>query len=112
RSLERQVIQAEKLATLGQLAAGVVHELNNPLTSISIYGDYLVRLLERVGEKPDVDKANKIVEATLRIQKLTRDLMSYARPSGAPEWVDLNDVVRQALVFCEHVIKRAEAQVE
>jgi two-component system NtrC family sensor kinase len=112
RSLERQVIQAEKLATLGQLAAGVVHELNNPLTSISIYGDYLVRLLERVGEKPDVDKAGKIVEAALRIQKLTRDLMSYARPSGEPEWVNLNDVVRQALVFCEHVIKRAEANVE
>jgi two-component system, NtrC family, sensor kinase len=111
RSLERQVIQAEKLATLGQLAAGVVHELNNPLTSISVYGDYLVKLLEKVGERGDVDKANKVVEGAHRIGKLTRDLMSYARPSGEMEWVALDDVVKQALVFCEHVIKRADANV-
>ncbi len=111
RSLERQVIQAEKLATLGQLAAGVVHELNNPLTSISVYGDYLVRQLESVGDKGDVEKANKIVEGAARIQKLTRDLMSYARPSGEYEWVAMNEVVRQALVFCEHVVRRSEAEV-
>lgn len=111
RSLERQVIQAEKLATLGQLAAGVVHELNNPLTSISVYGDYLVRLFERGSEKGDLDKANKIVEGAARIQKLTRDLMSYARPSGEYEWVLINDVVKQALVFCEHIVRRGEAEV-
>jgi two-component system NtrC family sensor kinase len=109
RSLERQVIQAEKLATLGQLAAGVVHELNNPLTSISVYADYLVRQLDRMG-KPEVDKATKIVEGAARIQKLTRDLMSYARPSGEPEWVSINEVVKQALTFCEHVVRRAEAE--
>jgi two-component system, NtrC family, sensor kinase len=111
RSLERQVIQAEKLATLGQLAAGVVHELNNPLTSISVYGDYLVKLLERVGGKGDADKANKIVEGAARIQKLTRDLMNYARPSGEYELAGVNDIVRQALVFCEHLVRKSEAEV-
>jgi two-component system, NtrC family, sensor kinase len=111
RSLERQIIQAEKLATLGQLAAGVVHELNNPLTSISVYGDYLARLFERSNEKADLDKANKIVEGAARIQKLTRDLMSYARPSGEYEWVLVNDIVKQALVFCEHIVRRGEAEV-
>ncbi|HZS41148.1 MAG TPA: ATP-binding protein [Polyangia bacterium] len=112
RSLERQVIQAEKLATLGQLAAGVVHELNNPLTSISVYGDYLVRLLEKRGDPIDLDKARKIVDGAGRIQKLTRDLMTYARPAGEVETVAINEVVRQALVFCEHVLKRADAIVE
>jgi signal transduction histidine kinase len=120
RSLEYQVIQAEKLATLGQLAAGVVHELNNPLTSISVYGDYLVRLLERVRDgaqaptTTDVDKARRITESASRIQKLTRDLMSYARPSpstGARDVLSVNDVVRQALGFCEHITRRAEAVV-
>ncbi|MBW2405603.1 MAG: PAS domain-containing protein, partial [Deltaproteobacteria bacterium] len=42
RELEGQVIHAERLATLGQLAAGIVHEINNPLTSISVYGEYLL----------------------------------------------------------------------
>lgn len=111
RSLERQVIQAEKLATLGQLAAGVVHELNNPLTSISVYGDYLLKLLEQSGDAGSTDKARKIVDGATRIQKLTRDLISYARPSGDYESVAINEVVRQAITFCEHVLKRAEAQV-
>ena len=52
----------------------------------------------------DVDKGIKIVEGAARIQKLTRDLMSYARPSGEFELVAVNEVVRQALVFCEHVV--------
>jgi PAS domain S-box-containing protein len=112
RSLERQIIQTEKLATLGQLAAGVVHELNNPLTSISVYADYLVKLLEREGLEQDLDKAKKIVDGASRIQKLTRDLMSYARPSGEMEPVPINEVVKQSLVFCEHLLHRAEAVVE
>ena len=112
RSLERQVIQAEKLATLGQLAAGVVHELNNPLTSISVYGDYLVRAFEKKGDDAELDKARKIVDGASRIQKLTRDLMTYARPAGEFESVAINEVVRQALVFCEHVLKRVDAIVE
>jgi PAS domain S-box-containing protein len=112
RLLERQVIQAEKLATLGQLAAGVVHELNNPLTSISVYGDYLVKLLEQVNLREDLDKAKKIVEGASRIQKLTRDLMSYARPAGEFEPVQMNEVLRQSLTFCEHILHRVEAIVE
>jgi PAS domain S-box-containing protein len=117
RSLEHQVIQAEKLATLGQLAAGVVHELNNPLTAISVYGDYLWKLLEHGADQrlevslADVDKARKIVEGAARLQKLTRDLVSYARPGGGFEQVSVNEVVRQALSFCEHVVRRAEARL-
>ena len=111
RSLERQVIQAEKLATLGQLAAGVVHELNNPLTSITVYGEFLVRQLEK-GLPGDLERARKVVEGAGRIQKLTKDLISYARPSGEWELATLNDIVRTALVFCEHTLHRAEASVD
>jgi PAS domain S-box-containing protein len=119
-SLERQVIQAEKLATLGQLAAGVVHELNNPLTSITVYADYLARKLERAGPRArgpfdaaDGEKLRRILEGAERILAFARALVQYARPSGEqPDTVALNDVVRQALFLCEHVVAGVQLDVE
>ncbi|MBI4509673.1 MAG: PAS domain S-box protein [Deltaproteobacteria bacterium] len=108
-SLERQVIQAEKLATLGQLAAGVVHELNNPLTSIIAYADFLLKKAERnVPMDPtDRDRLRRILEGAERILNFSRDLVEYARPTGQQlERISLNDVVRQSLSFCEHVLGR------
>ncbi len=112
-SLQRQVIQAEKLATLGQLAAGVVHELNNPLTSVIVYAEYLLRKLEKAPadargpfQPADADKLRRILEGAERILNLSRDLVQYAKPATEHlDVISLNDVVRQALVFCEHEIR-------
>jgi len=114
RSLERQVIQAEKLAQLGQLAAGVVHELNNPLTSISVYADYLIKKIDRErGDPDDREKLRRILQGAERILHFTRDLMSYARPSqDAPSRVDLHAVLDQALVFCEPLLEERRIRVE
>ncbi len=107
RSLESQVVQAEKLATLGQLAAGVVHELNNPLTSISVYAEYLYKKGQREASAPDdVEKLRRIVQAAERILRFTRDLVTYARPSTeTPQRLDVETIMEQCLVFCEHVIQ-------
>jgi PAS domain S-box-containing protein len=114
RDLEQQVIHAERLATVGQLAAGVVHELNNPLTSITVYAEYLVKKLEGEGrERGDLDKLRKILEGAERIRQFTRSLVTYARPSGSDlVLLQLNDVVRQAASFCEHIVEKARAMVE
>ncbi|MDD9935114.1 MAG: ATP-binding protein [Myxococcales bacterium] len=114
RELEEQVIHAEKLATLGQLAAGVVHELNNPLTSISVYGDYLLKKSEAdEGDERDIEKLRRIVSSAERILKFTRDLVTYARPSTErPVPVDVHELVEQAVVFCEHLIDETGARVE
>jgi signal transduction histidine kinase len=111
--LEEQIVQAEKLATLGQLAAGVVHELNNPLTSISAYGEYLhAKHAQRGGDPGDVEKLHRIVQSADRILRFTRDLVTYARPSIEPaQSLSLREVVEQAVVFCEHLIREVGAEV-
>jgi two-component system NtrC family sensor kinase len=110
RNLERlqaHMIQAEKLASLGQIVAGVVHELNNPLTSIIAYAEYLTRKAQarmpQADAEDDLERLRRIQEAAGRILRFSRDLVAYARPSNEiPGPVSLADVVEKALVFCEH----------
>ncbi|MDB4953330.1 MAG: sensor signal transduction histidine kinase, partial [Myxococcales bacterium] len=106
--LQQQIVRAERLATLGELAAGVVHELNNPLTSITVYAEYLVRKLESQGaEEPDVEKLRRIGASAQRILRFSRDLVQYARPSAKDiERIDLAAVVRQSVSICEHLVER------
>jgi two-component system, NtrC family, sensor kinase len=106
--LQQQIVRAERLATLGELAAGVVHELNNPLTSITVYAEYLVRKLEAQGtDPPDIEKLRRIGASAQRILRFSRDLVQYARPSGKEsESVDLASVVRQSVSICEHLVER------
>jgi two-component system NtrC family sensor kinase len=116
RSLNAHIAQAEKLASLGQIAAGVVHELNNPLTSIVAYTDYLIR---KAGSRPsgadtdEIDRLRRISESAGRMLRFTRDLVSYARPSSeTPVQVSVHLVIDQAIAFCEHVLAGAGVTVE
>jgi len=100
-SLGAQLVQAEKLASFGQLVAGVVHELANPLTSIVASTEMLLRK-----ESLDADVAaqvRRIEVSAERVLGFIRDLVSYARPAREqPEPVSIADVVRQAHSFTEH----------
>ena len=107
-ALQQQIVRAERLATLGELAAGVVHELNNPLTSITVYAEFLVRKLEARGTDPaDLEKLRRIGASAQRILRFSRDLIQYARPSGRDlQPIDLTAVVRQSVSICEHLLER------
>jgi len=115
RELERQMIQAEKLASLGQLAASVVHEINNPMTAVSTYADALYSRARTTptADPGDVEKYKKIVDNSERVLRFTRDLVSYARPAQEkPEVIDLNAVVEKAIGFCDHVLHKHGVRIE
>ncbi len=109
RELEKRIIQAEKLASLGQLAASVVHEINNPMTAVATYADALLKrsLMVPRTDPADVDKYQRIVDNSERVLRFTRDLVSYARPAhDRAEQIDLNQVIDRATGFCEHVVNK------
>jgi signal transduction histidine kinase len=111
---EALLIQAEKLATLGQLAAGMVHELNNPLTSILAYTDFLhKRALARTQQDPDeLERLRRIGESAHRMLRFTRDLVQYARPIDVRGPVVVSSVIEQALSFCEHLLDEMKVDVD
>jgi signal transduction histidine kinase len=110
--LRSQLIQAEKLATLGQVVAGVVHELANPVTSIVACTDFLLKR-GRAADAPaaDLDYLVRIGKAADRVHAFCRDLVTYARPATeGPGPVPIHDIIRQAFAFCEHELSRHEVE--
>lgn len=95
QTIEHQMRQSDRLATVGQLAAGVAHEIGNPLTSISS----LVQLLERRMQSPDhIGKLGRIRANIERITKIVRELVDFTRPQATDvQAVQINDVVINAV---------------
>ncbi len=94
KKLQRQVDQSEKLAVIGQLAAGIAHEIGNPLTSISS----LVQILQRkTGEDFTREKLSVIRENIDRISKIVRELVDFSKPPGHDKTsININDVIKTA----------------
>ncbi len=95
QTIEHQMRQSDRLATVGQLAAGVAHEIGNPLTSISS----LVQLLERRLENSDhIGKVGRIRSNIERITKIVHELVDFTRPQATDvQAVQINDVVQNAV---------------
>ncbi len=109
--LEAQLTQADKLSSIGLLAAGVAHEVNTPLAVISSYTQMLAKQVrddDRVATMLD-----KITQQTFRASEIVNGLLNFSRTSGTEfKELNLNEVISDTLKLLEHQFHTAQLRLE
>jgi PAS domain S-box-containing protein len=111
KRIERQLLAAERLATAGQVAAGVAHEIGAPLTAIAVSVDHMLQ--SRCAICGGGDEMHVLLSQTDRIAKLARRLVNLAKPAGlvfGP--TSVNDVVEQATSLVQPQLSRHRVRLE
>ncbi|WMS40771.1 ATP-binding protein [Acuticoccus sp. MNP-M23] len=112
RKMQAELIQAGKLAALGQMSAALSHEFNQPLTAIRTYSENAIAFYEAGAGDKAAENLNRVQRLTERMAQLSRQLTRFARRSKdtvAP--VDLDDALKEALDLLDGRIKGAGAVV-
>jgi len=100
QTMQAALIQSEKLASLGKMAAGVAHEINNPLTSILIQTHLLLETCEP--GNPSLENLTLIADETSRCAEIVKGLLEFARMTPAqPTKADVNDIVERSIQLLE-----------
>jgi len=109
--MESQLFQTEKLASLGIMAAGMAHEINNPLTSIMMYSQILS--MSKGLREDDSGCIDKIEEDAGRIAAIVNSLLVFSRPSSRQEeQVDVRETVEKAISFVRYQTGRKKFDID
>ena len=108
--LEKQLVQADKLSSIGLLAAGVAHEVNTPLAVISTYAQMLAKQVS--GDEQKSRLLEKIAKQTFRASEIVNSLLNFSRTSST-EYVeiDMNKVIRETISLVEHQLLKSHVTV-
>ena len=113
---EAQLIQAGKMTTLGVMAAGMAHEINQPLNVIQVSADYIVKMLGRgqALEAAELKRvANDIIASVERASSVINHVRDFSRQAEfARSWVNLNDPIRDVFKILGHQLKVHQITVE
>jgi PAS domain S-box-containing protein len=116
---ELQLLQAEKLSSIGLLAAGVAHEINNPLTSVAGYAEALVR---RFRDEPGLMDDHRlrdfkkylevIIRESYRCKGIIDSLLSFSRKSeGTVGSVDVNQILKEVFELVRHKARNEKVEI-
>ena len=111
---QEQLIQAEKLTSLGQMAASIAHEVNNPLSGVLVYTQLLSKKIasNSISREVILDYLSKMDSELTRSTRLVRNLLDFARQSPpALGKVDINEVVDRALDLVAHSFEKQDIEV-
>jgi PAS domain S-box-containing protein len=106
KHMQMQLIQADKMASLGELAAGVAHEINNPLSGILINAEFLQEEIP-ADDHERQEEIQEIVRNSQRIKTIVQDLLNFSRQKGSQEAsvFSLNEAIESSLNLTGHQIE-------
>jgi two-component system NtrC family sensor kinase len=108
---QRQIFQSEKLASIGRLAAGVAHQLNNPLTGVLTYSSLLLQ--ERDADDPEREDLQIIVDETMRCREIVKNLLGFSKQNEPTKIAaDVNGIIQNALSLAQNQSKIQNVEVK
>jgi|GEM_PF-1087430 len=107
KQLQMQAVHMDRMSAVGQLAGGVAHEINNPLTAV--LGQAQILLTKFQEDDPKYAQLKKIENGAIRCRKIVRGLLDFSRPSQSRfEQIDVNTIILATLDLCEADFKKSK----
>lgn len=114
--MREQVLSSAKLSSLGEMASGIAHEINNPLTIISVRCQNLIRIAQsdEISKEVLIKNLDEINQTVKRMSKIIKGLKTFARDASRDniEVVSVNEVIESTLSFCQEKFNHAKIDLK